>query len=576
MNSQTFRHLIHTPRNTPEVENMSHHEDEEPQAANLKVAGMPKPLSREAPKLRSGQDPREFFKHLDDLFEEFSVTEDASKKYYVCSYSDEKMVFKIRATKGYKNGTYDQWKRNILRYYPGATDEDRSSMTYLREVLKPFKDLDASSYKEWLTLTFEATPVIQAILKAHKGLNSDIANMIFDCSEESFAHAVKTRVRMTGYYKEHENFQDSDEENAAYSSDDDIFEQDDPYRWKDILKEALRLSKSNKSSRAGGIPSSNSKPASVNNTSVTQSQLGIKTELANVITELHITANAMKDSAKAQTESSRLMAKEQTESFKEIVKIFQQSMQMPTNTVQHQHQQSATSTNQSNNHSHSNWNRSVKPSDSDMCYFCEKPGHVILNCPDCLEMIERKLLRRQDNRIVMRDGGPLPRFPKELTYKERIEAFFEKEEQEQLRLRAQNMFSTGSQFNPHPAYTPPQTQFQQNYWQPPAPDPREVTVIHGGTRQFLQANDTLEAENRELRRQLMMRDIGDYGTSYKFYGQLPVGNNGPANSQYLYHPPASQKSKSSKRQAYVQEDENEESDDEQESRTHRGFEKVQG
>jgi hypothetical protein len=156
----------------------------------------------------------------------------------------------------------------------------------------------------------------------------------------------------------------------------------------------------------------------------------------------------------------KVQAKATNEQFGSVLKAMQATSASQTPTY-HQSSQNSPPVNPPQLTQNRGWNQpSNRPSftslDEMMCYFCDRSGHMIRNCPERQEMIDEGLLIERDGRTLLKDGGPIPRFPVEVSQKQRVEKFYEKLHKQEAERRSVNMMESISIRGVIPVATMPQ------------------------------------------------------------------------------------------------------------------------
>lgn len=92
-----------------------------------------------------------YFEDLEELFEQAKVEEDKKKKHYGQRYVKARTARVWKAVDAYENGTYEEWKREIYRLYPGsgAGAEDLYSRAGLANLVKTWRERTFKSIGDW-------------------------------------------------------------------------------------------------------------------------------------------------------------------------------------------------------------------------------------------------------------------------------------------------------------------------------------------------------------------------------------------------------------------------------------------
>ncbi|THU94649.1 hypothetical protein K435DRAFT_559776, partial [Dendrothele bispora CBS 962.96] len=134
-------------------------------AEDSRTQKMPRPGAKEAPEFDTiKEDPRPYLKHLESLFDECKITDDNDKKKYTLRYLHEDVEEQWKYQEHYKEGTYSDWKKAILRSYTGAADEHRGTIAHLRRVMRKFADISINDQQEFAKMKREAQPIIAQVI----------------------------------------------------------------------------------------------------------------------------------------------------------------------------------------------------------------------------------------------------------------------------------------------------------------------------------------------------------------------------------------------------------------------------
>jgi hypothetical protein len=96
------------------------------------------PGSRDAPKFSSKrpQELRRFLRQLEDLWAEAGVTDDEEKKISVVKYVDPESEEEWRSLETFDNGSWEQFKDEVIENYPEAAAAERGTPARLRQICR--------------------------------------------------------------------------------------------------------------------------------------------------------------------------------------------------------------------------------------------------------------------------------------------------------------------------------------------------------------------------------------------------------------------------------------------------------
>jgi hypothetical protein len=110
--------------------------DAEEEIRTVKMTKMPDPYARDAPKFHHDR-PEElnrFIKRVEELFKTHDVKEDKDKIRYLGSYADPKTENEWEGMHSYAEGTFADFKKEIIESYPEASNQTRGSIKELKRI----------------------------------------------------------------------------------------------------------------------------------------------------------------------------------------------------------------------------------------------------------------------------------------------------------------------------------------------------------------------------------------------------------------------------------------------------------
>ncbi|KAK0222785.1 hypothetical protein EDD85DRAFT_796301 [Armillaria nabsnona] len=113
---------------------------------------MPRPASRDVPKFDS-EEPENlhhFLGQMEDLFSDYSITDDDEKKKKLVRYMDAHTEEEWQALEEYDSGTFAEFKDTILKNYPEAADVETGTWERLTCISRKFSNLGADECELYL------------------------------------------------------------------------------------------------------------------------------------------------------------------------------------------------------------------------------------------------------------------------------------------------------------------------------------------------------------------------------------------------------------------------------------------
>ncbi|SJL18622.1 uncharacterized protein ARMOST_22219 [Armillaria ostoyae] len=334
---------------------------------------MPRPTSRDAPKFDSDEPEnlRRFLGQMEDLFSDYSITDDDEKKKKLVRYTDARTEEEWQALEEYDNGTFAEFKEAVLKNYPEAADAETGTWERLTRISRKFSNLGADEresgkFTESLSPAFRAN--IASRLSIKRGIKSVTAAAAAGGGGAAAAPVVAKPV------KRREDMHTLDE---VVAEADDI---------------ALNSSTSYLLSATSG---------SISSTGATSGS-GIKAEFEEVKQQVATLLDHIDVSEK--------QAKERQE---QILRAFQQGGNNGSSLRQPRPQNEHSGAGPSNN-----------------CWYDWKPGHFVRDCQNVQKHVAEGLLKLVDRKFMMADGTPIPREPAHLCPMDRMLATLSKRQEQ--------------------------------------------------------------------------------------------------------------------------------------------------
>ncbi|PBK84796.1 hypothetical protein ARMGADRAFT_942837 [Armillaria gallica] len=112
---------------------------------------MPRPTSRDMPKFDSDEPENlhRFLGQMEDLFSDYSITDDNKKKKKLVRYTDV-CTEEWQALEEYDGGTFAEFKDAILKNYPEAADAETGTWERLTCISRKFSNFGADEHESYL------------------------------------------------------------------------------------------------------------------------------------------------------------------------------------------------------------------------------------------------------------------------------------------------------------------------------------------------------------------------------------------------------------------------------------------
>ncbi|KAK0434411.1 uncharacterized protein EV420DRAFT_1653997 [Desarmillaria tabescens] len=113
---------------------------------------MPRPTSRDVPKFDSDEPEnlRHFLGQMEDLFSDYSITDDDEKKKKLVRYTDAHTKEEWQALDEYTSGTFAEFKEAVLKNYPEAADAETGTWERLTQISRKFSNIGSDERETYL------------------------------------------------------------------------------------------------------------------------------------------------------------------------------------------------------------------------------------------------------------------------------------------------------------------------------------------------------------------------------------------------------------------------------------------
>lgn len=166
--------------------------------ANIVARKMPKPGERNAPSFDPDK-PEElgrFFDRIEDWYAEEDITDDAEMKRRIVKYLDADSEIQWKAFSKFKNGTFLEFKTQVMAAYPKAEEVMKGSMTALKRKLNKHGPIALDERHELLALIRAMTAEVGKL----KGItppihtNRELVDLFLGRLTPAFANRVANKL----------------------------------------------------------------------------------------------------------------------------------------------------------------------------------------------------------------------------------------------------------------------------------------------------------------------------------------------------------------------------------------------
>ncbi|KAJ3765896.1 hypothetical protein FB446DRAFT_794607 [Lentinula raphanica] len=409
-------------------------------------SSMPRPGSRDAPRLTADgtDDPmkvRRYFDDLENLFSDCSITVEREKKKWTVRYPEEQVAWEWKAMSEFSSdGSFAEFKKAVLRSYPGATDKERGTMRELNRLFKKHKNIASDDLEEYMALVrrFRAVknelnpPAVEGATVQFEPLvtNRELVERFTNALDLGFRNAIFAALHIKGKTRRVPAGQKV--------RPDDMYEIDDVIaQGEDIARGTMPGKEPHSGAATAASTSSYGSPVQVK-------QENFQQQIQDLINEKMA---LLLDSVKISQDQLR---QENAKQMSDFMRIYQQSnvtRNAPSGSST-QHSSGASDNNfpklqntdmRENNKVPYDWNNNMNS--RVVCYFCNEEGHVASDCHHRQDLLEMGRIVLVGNRARLPGNLPIPRQPVgAVCEKDRVDFFYaEKEKREKEGMRNVNL-----------------------------------------------------------------------------------------------------------------------------------------
>ena len=376
------------------------------------------PGSRDAPKFKSShpEELRRFIWRMEDLWKEANVTSGDEKKRMIGKYADLVSEEEWSAFDSYEEGTWDDFKEELISNYPEAAAAERGTPARIRQICAEVHKIRLGDmlalYKFRRSFMTEA----RKLQKPPAAMsNRELVELFIGCLSEALASAV---LQFLG------NRSSSDQPNKEKAKEGDTSKArrpEDKYDLEDVCKAALQVSENS----AGMFDlmkkesSSKSEERDVFVFSQPQSETKI---LTDKVEELEGVQALERDRLVSinKTIESRIGGLE------DLIKtlLVQSQNQASQGMCKGDCKNGNCKTHEASSNTVQKGGKSLE---NEKCFWCALFGHYQADCEDLKNQLKLGNVKiNQEGKLRLRDGSFIPKYPIEASLKERVEKHYAK------------------------------------------------------------------------------------------------------------------------------------------------------
>jgi hypothetical protein len=161
---------------------------------------MPKPGEKNAPQFDVDK-PEElgrFFERVEDWFIDDNIEDDEEKKRRIVRYLDPDSEIQWKALSTFIDGTYAEFKDQVMKSYPAAEDVMKGSVSALKRKIKKIGLIELDDRDELLSLVRTMTAEVMKLKKISPPIhtNRELVELFLSRLSTEFAHRVAGKLSM--------------------------------------------------------------------------------------------------------------------------------------------------------------------------------------------------------------------------------------------------------------------------------------------------------------------------------------------------------------------------------------------
>lgn len=351
-------------------------------------AEMPRPQGRDAPSFHRNtpENLNRYLAGMEDLFRDFSVTDDQAKKRYLGRYADATTEEEWSAMDTFANtSTYAEHKTEILSTYPEAHLANEGTLARLKKICREFKSTSATDIQEVHNLRRRFNAESKKLLGATPAVvsNRELVEMLLGCLEDDFRKTVQGSLSLSVAAMRR----------VGGANAPAARRPEDPYELSDVMDTMLEVAKS---SLTGG--------------GAREVALAVKTEPASA------SISALEAKLASSLESIKQEFQQQASAQRDWIDIMQKQFSSEISNRQRDAGLMRKALQQGQNQ--------IAPANDGGCFYCRGP-HRVAECEEKRKEVEDGRILIVEGRVYAPDGRPFPRDTTgQLCLKERVQEYY--------------------------------------------------------------------------------------------------------------------------------------------------------
>jgi hypothetical protein len=354
-------------------------QDENINDHHLPRSRMPKPGQKNAPAFDTDK-PEElgrFFERVEDWFEDENIVNDVEKKKRIVRYLDPDSEIQWKALSKFEDGTYAEFKAQVMQSYPAAEDVMKGSVSALNKKIKRIGPVEADDRDELLSLIRVIKAEVSKLKRINPPIhtNRELVELFLSRLSVDFAGRVAGKLSVKNLVS-----------SGEVPANGEARNNEDMYDIEEVMEMANHTS----------MEHANPFGKFLQHTHVSKDRSSVKYE--ETVAKLYDTIEVY-EKKRQQTEQQMLNFMSQ---FKQNAQSFSGGAPQAPNYNRNGQYTSNSSGTQSG------------------CYYC-KGDHRVIDCEYVNKHLDMKLIKKIDGKLRLASGAYLPRDPSKST-KELVES----------------------------------------------------------------------------------------------------------------------------------------------------------
>lgn len=364
---------------------------------------------------------------MEDLYKDCKITDEEEKKELILRYIDVDSEDEWKYFESFKNGTWDEFKDEIVENYPDASNAAGGTLVRLEKIIKQAKEIQQTQCSEFLAFKRKFTVEANKLLIPPACIsNRELVQKFLGCLSFEFHREIISHLAMR---------QSLAAQTAALlvppvagappAAVVPIRRKEDQYDLQEVIREATEVAMN----FHGSLAVSPSTESRVTTNHAVKSENSdpdeIQLKYANLLDRIGLMAEEGAKTRKSIEEVLKTL-QQSSASFPSIASIPSPARPSPVQ----------------NNQGQSMINEAIQEG---ACFYCWLMGHRVGECPSKYEHLEQNKIKIVDGKWRLDDGNWVPRDPTNKSPRDKVEAIHA------LRRQSQNYLGySSSAYNASP------------------------------------------------------------------------------------------------------------------------------